>query len=218
MPTGTITVTEGGVTDVGIHAYARVLTGQAASPIGVTTGATNSTPSLTTGTGVTTGSWVYGAVLALAGTATANGATTKQNDAAGQGLEYLAVRSTGTMTGGSAVTIGVTGVTGISISLLEILAGAGLAEDASSPAAFGNNTITATSASFSPPTGSLIVVAVTSNGGAGVTTMGLSDTLGGLVWTEHSPQQTSGDGYCGMWSAPVPVPSVSAGILLAAGI
>jgi hypothetical protein len=218
MATGTVTATEGGSTTNGISLFVRVLTGQAASPIGVTTSATSATPALTTGTGVTTGSWVYGALIGLT-TITANGSTTfKFNNNAGS-LQYIAARTTGTMTGGVAVTVGGTGGTGISICLQEILAGAGLAEDASSPAGvFASGAITATTASFTPPASSLLVAMVSSNGAGGATTMTVSDTGLGLTWTERVKQNGAGNGYSGLWTAPVPAAAAAHGMLLAAGI
>lgn len=128
MPTGTVTVTQGGSPAAGTNAYLVVVTGQNASPIGINASVTSTTPSVATGAGVTTGSWVYGANLGLAGTYTANGATTYKadNTVGATGLEYVSMRSTGTMTGGVSATIGGTAtVNSISICLLEILKGAG---------------------------------------------------------------------------------------------
>src|SRR5271166_2786078 len=121
MPTGTVTATAAGSVDNGISVTLAVLTGQAASPIGISASATSTTPSLATGTGVTTGSLVYGALLGLTGTLTPNAATTIKQDTSGNGLEYVELRSTTVMVGGVSATLGGTGITGISISLLEIL-------------------------------------------------------------------------------------------------
>lgn len=216
MPTGTVTVTQGGSTAAGTDAYLAVVTGQAASPIGINASATNTTPSLATGTGVTTGSWVYGSNLGLIGTYTPNGSTTYKQNRGAQSLEYVSMRSTGTMTGGSSATIGGTaGVNSISIALLEILKGAGsLAEDASSPGGFSSSTLTASSTSFTPPALSLLVLMVQTNGNL-VVTVSISDTLGGLTWTERVKQNSSGNGYAGIWTAPVPAAVASSGMLLA---
>ena len=219
MATGTVTATQGGSTALGTAMAVYVLTGQNASPIGITASATNTTPSLATGTGVTTGSWVYGANLGLAGTYTVNGATTyKDNRTIGAtGLEYISMRSTATMTGGVSATIGGTaGVNSISIVLLEILKGAGLAEDASSPGGFGSSGLSVSTTSFTPPAGSLLVAMVKTNGNV-VVTVAMSDTLGGLTWTQQVKQNTSGNGYAGIWTAKVPA-LTTAGLLLAASI
>jgi hypothetical protein len=217
---GTVTATEGGSTTNGLAMLVKVVTGQNASPIGVHPAATNTTPSLATGTGVTTGSWVYGSNLGLPGTYTVNGSTTYEQNFAGSGVQGVSMRTTGTMTGGASVTVGGTAtVNSISIALLELLAGSGLAEDGSSPAGVtSNSVITLTTASFTPPTGSLLVAMVQSNGAGGVTTMAVTDTGLGLTWTEQVKQNGAGNGYAGIWTAPVPVPVVSAGMLLAAGI
>jgi hypothetical protein len=212
--TFTVTATAAGSVDNGISCQVAVLTGQAGSPIGVSPSATSATPSLATGTGVTTGSLVYGALLGILGTASANAATTVQHDTAGNGLEYIQLRSTLTMVGGVSATLGVTGITGISISLLEILTGGSLTE-ASVTTAATTTVHTVTTAAITAATGSILVVPVTANGAAGVVTMGITDSSGlTLTWIEHGPQQGAGNGYSGVWSAVVTAPAVSAGILM----
>jgi hypothetical protein len=215
MATGTVTATQGGSTTNGIFVLVRAITGQNASPIGINTSVTSATPSLTTGTGVTTGSWVYGALLGLS-TITANGSTTFEDSHTGGALQFVGMRTTATMTGGVAVTVGGTGGTGISISMLEILTGTGLAEDGSSPAgAFASGAITVTTASFSPPASSLLAAVVSSNGGGGVTTMTVSDSGLGLTWTERVKQNGAGNGYSGIWTAPVPAAGAVTSIMMA---
>jgi hypothetical protein len=150
---------------------------------------------------------VYGANLGLAGAYTANGATTYEADNSGDGLEYIGMRSASTTTSGTPVTVGGTaGVNSISIVLAEIESGTGLAEDASSPAvAFVSNATTVTTAAFTPPAGSLLVAMVTTNGGGGATTAAVTDTSGlGLAWAEAVRQNGAGNGYSGIWTAPVP--------------
>jgi hypothetical protein len=214
MPTGTVTITQGGSTAAGTDGFCFVFTGQNASPIGISQSATNTTPSLATGTGVTTGSLVVASNLGLAGTYTANADTTYKFDHQGQGLEYISMISAATMTGGVSKTIGGTaGVNSISIVLLEILKGSGaLALDSSTPAGFTSTGLSATSASFTPPASSLLVVAAQTNGNV-VVTATVSDTGLGLTWTERVKQNTSGNGYSGIWTAPVPAAAVSAGML-----
>lgn len=199
---GTVTATQGGSTASGIRAFVRVVTGAAASPIGQANGVTSTTPSISV-TSTTAGSLVYGSNLGLAGTYTPNAATIYQanNTVGATGLQYISLRSTSTVAGGTVTLGGTAGVNSISIVVQEILSGAGIAEDASSPAAFGGTGLTATSASFNPPT-SLLVVSVQSNGGGGATTMAITDTLGGLTWTERIKQNGAGNGYAGIWTAP----------------
>jgi hypothetical protein len=214
MPTGTVTVTQNGSTAAGTDAFLTVITGQNAAPIGISQSAASAVPSLATGAGVTTGSLVFGACLGATGTFTPNAATTTDQDHPGQGLEYLSFRSTAVMVGGVSAALGYTGGTGISICLLEILKGAGvLARDASTPAAMTSTGLTVTSASFGPPSGSLLVLAVQANGNV-VNTVAITDTLGGLVWTERIRQNPSGSGYSGLWTAPVPTSVASTGLLL----
>jgi hypothetical protein len=213
-----ITATVDGSSDVGIALQVKVITGQAASPVGVNTvGATGITPSLATGTGVSGGSWVYGALLGLAGAYTVNASTIFGADQAGAGLEFIAMRTKNPTTAGVSVTVGASSSTAnsISIALTEILAGTGvLAEDPSSPAAVvAAAAKTVTTAAFFPPGGSLLVAMVSSNGAAGVATMTVSG--GGLTWTEQpSLQHAAGSGYSGVWTAPVPV-TAQGGLLVA---
>jgi hypothetical protein len=210
VPTFTVTATQtgSGSTANGMAIVLKVITGQAAAPIGITQTATNTTPSLSTGTGVSTGSWVYGANLGDAGTYTVNGSTTYSQNTTGAGLEYVSMRSTSTMTGGSAVTLGGTaGVNSISICLLEILAAGTLAEDASSPAPVAYSAVTTkTTAAFTPPPGSLLVLMAATNGTAShVVGLSVTDTSGlGLTWTQQVVAHNSGSGYSGIWTAQIP--------------
>lgn len=216
MPTGTVTATQGGSTSIGIAMALRVLTGQNASPIGISTGATNTTPSLATGTGVTTGSIVFFANLGLAGTYTVNGASTYIQNLSSGGLEYVSGRATATMTGGTSVTVGGTATANsISIALLEILKGAGSLTDTSIFTSGFSSTTSLTSGTVSPATGGLIVAMVMSNGGASVTTITMSDTLGGLTWTAATGNQNgAGNGFAGLFTAPVPAAVAGGGMLL----
>jgi hypothetical protein len=216
MPTGTVTVTQGGSIASGMRALLKVITGQAVSPIGQSNSATSITPSLALA-GTTAGSLVYGSNLGLAGTYTPNGATVYQADniVGATGLEYISLRSLSTVAGGTVTLGGSTTTSSISIALLEILKGAGaLAEDASGPAAFGGTGTTITSASFGPPGSSLLVLSIQSNGAAGIDTMAVTDTLGGLAWAEQVKVNTAGSGYSGLWTAPVPASVASTGFLL----
>lgn len=199
----TVTATQGGSTDIGTGLLVRVVTGQAASPAGASASATSPVPSLpVTPTG--TGSWVYGSNLGVSGTYTPNAATTYQQQSPQSGLELIGLRSSATTTSGTPVTLGGTATAAsIAITLLEILKGTGLAEDASSPAAVVSGTIAATTAAFTPPGSSLLVAMVNSNGGGAVTTMAVTDTSG-LTWTEQVKQDGAGNGYTGIWTAAVP--------------
>lgn len=214
----TVTATQGGSPDIGMTLVVKVLTGQAASPVGASVSLTSATPSSSI-TPAGTGSWVYGANLGLLGTYTANGSTVYQQDSHGAGLECIALRSAGLTSAGTPVTIGGTATaSSISIALLEILAGSGLAEDSSSPAPGGFvSATTLASAAFTPPAGSLLVAVVETNGGGGVTTMAVTDTSGlGLTWTERVKANGAGNGYAGVWTAQVPSAVSPSGLLMAA--
>lgn len=216
MPTGTVTATQGGSTSIGMTLALRVLTGQAASPIGIAQGATNTTPSLATGTGVTTGSVVLFANLGLVGTYTANGATTYTQNTSGGGLEFISGRLTAVSTGGVSATVGGTAtVNSISIVLQEILKGAGSLTDTILYTGGFSSTTAVTSSTVTPASGGLLVALVNSNGGGGATTITMSDTLGGLTWTAcASNQNGAGNGFCGLFTAPVPAAVVGGGMLL----
>ena len=216
MPTGTVTITQGGSVAAGSDGFVSVYTGQNATPIGVVASATNTTPNLGITPGAT-GSLVIGANLGVLGAYTANGSTTYKFDHAGQGLEYISMVSSATTTAATPVTIGGTaGVNSISIVLLEIKKGAGaLVLDGSTPAGLTSTTTSVTSASFTPPSGSLLVLAAELNGGGGSVTAAITDTLGGLTWTEQVKQNMAGNWYAGIWTAVVPTPAPSAGMLLA---
>jgi hypothetical protein len=202
----TVSAAQTGSPDVGMAILLKVITGQAASPIGQSAPATSTTPSESI-TPSASGSWVFGANLGLSGTYTPNGSTTYEQQVSGAGLEYVHMRTTGTTTASTPVTVGGTAtVNSISICLLEILAGTGLAEDASSPAGSGYASVeTQVTAAFSPPAGSLLVLRVTANGGAGANGIHVTDTSGlGLTWTEQVKQDAAGDGYSGIWTAKIP--------------
>jgi len=93
--------------------------------------------------------------------------------------------------------------------MAEILTSGTLAEDASGPAAVSvlgsGSTLTVTTASFSPPAGSLLVALVPSNGGASQVTMTVTDNLGThLNWHEQVKTNVAGNDYAGVWIADVP--------------
>jgi hypothetical protein len=194
----------------------KVVTGAAATQNGVTVSSNTVTaPQLATGTGVSTGSWVYGVVGQYNNgtTFTANGSSTfSQNVSDGTNLVcYGTFRSTGTMTGGTSATLGATLPTEtaglLDIALAEILVAAGqtLAEDASSPAVANTTAAeTLTTASFTPPPGSLIVVQVTPNGTGG-TPETTAVTSPGLTFTPLVTIGASTNASLGIWIAQVPV-------------
>src|SRR6185312_7445771 len=206
MTTFTVTATQAGSTSAGIGMEVRVITGQSGTQPGTLASATQTTPSLSI-TPAASGSLVYGSLLGLSGAYTINGNSANEQDAHNiGGLEMCSFVSSSTTTSGTPVTLGYTATAnGISICLCEIENSAGLAEDASSPAGVSAVALTVSTASFSPPAGSLLVAMVQSNGGGSVTSMGISDTSGlGLTWTEQVKQNGAGNGYSGIWTTTIP--------------
>lgn len=207
-----VTATEGGTgTDDGIILTVKVLTGAAA----VQDGTTGSSPSLTVPqqaiTPSATGSWIYGAVTNVAAATAFTPNSSTQNPFsqnvlyAGDGDTFGTFRSTATTTASTPVTVGASAPTEATTNLIwaaaEILASGTLAEDPSSPAP--KNTTTATTistASFSPPAGSLLVAMVSNNGtGSGTLTMTVSG--GGLTWTQLAGETLNA---ASVWIAQVP--------------
>lgn len=213
-----VTAAQSGDTLNGIALTVKVLTGQAASPIGTTAASgTVTSPELSI-TPSTAGSWVYGAVYDAGGSATLTpvaGTTFSQNihDATNV-VEYGTFRST-SVTTTSPTTYGASAPTNssalIGIALLEILSGTGLAEDASSPAGVDTTSaITISTAAFNPPGGALLVAMVSSDTAGGGTvsmTTTVTDTAG-LTWTRQcfGSQVVGSATYAcaSVWTATVP--------------
>jgi hypothetical protein len=122
-------------------------------------------------------------------------------------------RYTGTVTGGTPLTFGASGVGGgcdYSTWACYELPGSGGSPslDASSPAlasATGSGIKTVTSASFTPPGGS-VIVAMVCGGGTGTSgtfTISVSDTGGGLTWTKRAGNTTAADQNTAVFTATV---------------
>jgi hypothetical protein len=188
----------------GIAGTIKVLTG--AKQVGAVAPFTSITPNNPL-TPLATGSIIYSSVLGINGTYTVVAGTVTEQDFLGVGLELLQCRASAVTSAGVPQTVGYTAtVNGISQVLAEIEALTTLAEDASSPAPFASQAGTAiTSPAFSPPAGSLLMLAIASNGSSGSVTFGITDTSGlGLTWTEAVRANTAGDGYSGIWTAQLP--------------
>src|SRR5579864_1728600 len=209
----TVTATQGGSTAAGMALRVFVLTQAAATQNGATTnnlflGVTSFTQSITT---TQTGSRVYGASAPTpSGTMTAAALTTLVDSVADStnNEQYVTFKATSLTGTPGATTLGFTAATASSgpFAMLEILTAGTLTEDGSGPAVVSTMTLMAvTTASFTPPAGSLLVALVASDGGTGTTTMALSDTSGlGLTWVEKSKNnQVAGD-YAGVWIAQLP--------------
>jgi hypothetical protein len=214
----TVTATQGGVTANGMILRVQVLTGAAAAAAQTGgTGAQSASGGAAHQASVTTtvaGSYVYGAMVnAAAGTTwtAAAGVTIVDtvNDAT-NGEFYGSCRTTtGTGTPG-ATTVGASAPTNgggfAGAEILPAVSGTPPAEDASGPALASTLAATAvTTASFTPPAGSLLVAMIASDAGSGVETMALTDTSGlGLTWVALAQAHVSSADYAGVWIAQVP--------------
>jgi len=193
----TVTATSGGATANGIAGYLQVLTGQSPSQPGSTYAVQ----------GVLSDSFTPQSLSSYIAGAFGGGGTTPVAETANSPFLYE------TVSGGSSyaflectapsspVTLGVaSGPAALDLALCEILPGTGLAADPSTP---GNLTYaaatTVTSASFSPPPGSLLVLTVAAKGTSGTTTMSVTDTSGlGLDWVQQVQASGGGKGYAGV--------------------
>ena len=217
----TVTATQGGATANGIFSRVFVLT-QAADLASQTGAAVNfafvSTQTWTRSITTTqTGSRVYGAAAHGSTVTDAAAALTTLVDSqadSGNSWQYVTFKATSLTGTPGATTLGFTfSPTGSSgpFAMFEVKTGGTLTEDASAPApVWLTNAITVTSASFTPPAGSLLVALVASNGGATVTTMTVSDTGGPGGWVEKSVNNPSGNDYAGVWVAQTAAGGVTA--------
>ncbi len=208
----TVTATAGGVTANGLGMSSRVLSGTGGTGATATqTGAAAHEATITT---TVTSGRCYMAAVDFANTAfTADANTSGINDFADATNlrhygSFRASVSTGTP---GALVQGCTAPTdngGLAVAeILPFVSGTPTVDTATN---FGGISSTAattlTSAAFTPTPGALIVVMVSANGGAGVTTMAVSDSSG-LIWTEVVKSNASGAGYAGVWVATAPAGS-----------
>lgn len=217
MTTLTVTATQGGVTGNGMLLRVLVLTG--AKTVANQTGGLNNV-SFTSGaaslsvTTTQTGSRVYAGCSdgSPASALTPNGVTTVIDDVADatNGEHYITWKATSlTGTPGPTTLGGTAGSSSGPLAALEVLTSGTLAEDGSAPAVVSTTSATTvTTASFTPVSGALLVALIGSDGGAGTTTMTVTDNLGThLNWTEQVKNNASD--YAGVWIADVPAGVVS---------
>jgi hypothetical protein len=163
-------------------------------------------------TTTTAGSRVYGALLhstTAYGAFTANSVTDLDDNVTdtANGRNYGTCKAAALTVTPGLVTIGSSAPTRFGLAgtkymaaVAEILPDGALAEDSSSPGpALTETATTVTTASFTPPAGSLLVARVSSNGGAGIVNMALSG--GGLAWNALIELHTFTSYYCGVWAA-----------------
>ena len=198
----TVTATQGGPTAVGMILRVKVLTNAAVQSLQVGNTATQvgAAAHQAVITTTATGSIVYGAVLDVGSTAyTANADTTLFDNLSVFGsLQMGTLRSTAATGTPGSITIGCSAPADSGLLALgEILPviGQSIAEDASGPAVVNSSATSATTASFNPPLGSLLVAIIDSNAGNGILTMAMSNTGQALNWTSlitNSPSSSGG--------------------------
>ena len=231
MTTLTVTATQTAETFQGMLLRVIVLTGAvtaASQPGGTVVTSTAYNASITT---TVTGSIVYGAYTSGHDTAVAEPLCTLIDnfDDATNFEFYGSFRTTSaTGTPGATLVGSSTAYDGFGgMAAAEILPNGTLTEDASAPAVVTSSTLTAlTTASFTPPDGSLIVALIGSDGsGAGTTTVSVTDTGGGLTWIPLAEANAGNQEYAGVWIAQVPtggtdgiVTGVAASIQVQGGI
>jgi hypothetical protein len=204
-----ITAQQGGSTTAGIAMRIYVLTAAATGqPGGVSNNQFLNTATFTQAVTTTqTGSRVYGASSVFPSTsAVAAAATTVVDNIldSTHNARYVTFKATALTGTPGATTLGftVTGTNTGPFAQAEILSNGTLTEDVSAPPVASDTANTFVScAGFTPPAGSLIVILIASNGGAAVTTMGVSG--GGLTYVEVAKNNPSGGDYAGVWVAQV---------------
>ena len=207
----TVTATQGGSTGNGFMLRVFVITG--AKPVATQTGAAVNqqvsasntwTQSITT----SANSNVYGAAAPFVSGLTftgSNATIVDQINDATNGATWGTFHALGVTAGATVRGFTTTNTPTGPEAMFEILAAATLAEDGSGPiAASTTGAGPLTTASFTPPAGSLLVACIASNGGAGTTTFSLSNSGTALNWTQKSQNNPAGGDYAGIWIADIP--------------
>lgn len=204
----TVTAAESGTTFNGILLRLRVLTSVAASQAGAGTGTKSSGSSVALNAAIMTtvaGSQVYGAIAEVGGTTlvAAAGSTIVDSVTDGaNGAVYGTCRTTSATVTPGATTVGSSTVLPGGVAVLEVLPNGTITEDASSPAVVSTTAApTITTASFTPPAGSLLVAMVSAD--ASVATIITVSDSSSLIWTQQVVAQSAGALYAGVWTAQI---------------
>jgi hypothetical protein len=202
-----VTATQGGSTASGMALRVMVLTQAAASQAGAGSAAANGAQNVTVTT-TQTGSRVYGAAAGGNGSYILEplSAQIDQVTDAVNSREYLTFEAASLTGTPGAALHGFTASAAGGCAALEVLTGGTLTEDGSAPGVASTTSAASVSAAgFTAPPGALLVALISANGGAGVTTIALSDTFSPpLMWAEQAMSNASGAGYAGVWTATVP--------------
>jgi hypothetical protein len=207
----TVTATGAGSADKGITLKVVVLTQIAATQTGATAVQSSASAAAKQAaiTTTVTGSRVYGSALNWDSATgfTPNGNTTEIDDVADatNGEEHGTFRATSATGTPGSISLGFSSPSANGeMAMAEILANGTITQDASTPAIAQSTALkTVTTASFTAPSGSLLVALVSINGIAGgAATMTVSG--GSLSWSQKSSAAPTGVGYSGVWLAAVP--------------
>jgi hypothetical protein len=216
MATFTVTATQGGTgTSNGMVLRVYVLTGTAATQNGGAATQSASAVHEISLTTTVTGSRVYGATIFGTNVAGTPDAQTTGVDAIADVTHnkayntWKAASTTGTP---GATTFGYTNAaTNGGTAGYEVLPAGTIAEDGSAPAVVSTTAaITLTTASFTPPAGSLLVLLCSTNSGTNaLSQLTVTDTSGlGLTWTAMAEAKASNMKYAGVWIAQIPAAAV----------
>jgi hypothetical protein len=145
------------------------------------------------------------------------------NAALGSDYAYADGYYSGTVTHGTPITVGSTSPTSDTVgwAIYEVPPATSLTPtvDTSSPAfASAASAKTITTASFTPPPGSVLVAMVTANGTGEGGAVSMAVSGGGLTWTQRAVGTVNGDGIAAIFTATVPSSSHSGAATLAAGV
>ena len=214
MTSYTVTATQGTNTAAGMFLYVLVLTNaqMAGTPsAGSSVSAYNCAVTATVAGSMVVGAIAQGAASAF--TAEANSTITNYADST-HGNEYAGFYSSATSGSGSAAygssTAYANGWYGCAAVEIIPVSGGNVTLDGSGPVSLGSGTLTAlTSASFTPPAGSLLVALVATNGATSSMAAGFSfSSSPSLTWTLQSSETAQSSstyyGWTGVATAAVP--------------
>jgi hypothetical protein len=136
--------------------------------------------------------------------------------AGSQGDAYTHGYYSGTVTSGTPVTVGCTSGSGAQMSAYEVLASGGSTpvRDASAPALATAAATSVTSASFTPPAGSVVTALIACYDTAGSITLTVSDSSS-MTWTQRAFLNNFSQGFSAVYTATVPAAAAAAGMLMA---
>lgn len=221
-PSFTVTGSQSGSTSPGMMIRVKVLTGASQ---GTQNGATATQAGAAAHQAAITptqiGSVIYGSGFDVGSTAltAASGCTAIDSSHLTDGITHGSVKTSAATSALTSETVGFSAPADAGLlALAEILANGTITEDASSPAVATTTAgLTVTAPAFSPPYSSVLVVMLSTNGGASVVTPAVSDTSGlGLIWHQRVLINPTGGGSASVWYALMPAGTQTASAALTA--